>query len=289
MKKPRLIAGYVTKRTLFLASGLFLGLGLYALPSCTPEASSRSTQTFAEAVHEDANTPELRKTEALAKDGHIQLLEMCLAHYRAVGYRDFTAKFLKQERIAGKLGPEEDTDVKFMDKPFSVALHWTRNAPPADRVIYVEGKWGGQMAVHPSSVLLSWVGTVLRPPAGPEAMEHSLHPITDIGFQHSLESLLSVYRQAEKAGDLKQEFGGYAQVGGRKTIVLIRYLPQTDKYPSYKTTTCIDLEYLVPVMIEGLDRDGQLVYRYVCTDIHFNTGLSAADFLPKANGMEDPG
>ena len=282
------MAGTISRTSLLLISGLFLALVLYGLPRRTGGAPTRTSESFATAVPGGAGTPQIAKLEYLAKTNHVALLELCLANYRAGGHGDYTSKFMKQERIDGKLGDEQDMDVKFMRTPFSVSLHWTRNPPPGDRVLYVDGKWNNQMLVRPAGIL-SWVGTVIRPPAGAEAMRTTLHPVTDFGFERSLENLLAVYRQADKAGELRQEFGGYADVGGRKTIVLVRYLPQSPKYPSYKTVTCIDVDTLVPMMIEGTDSEHRLLYRYVYTDTRFNAGLTDADFLPQANDMKDPG
>ena len=79
--------------------------------------------------------------------------------------RDFTATFIKQERIKGRLGKEQWIDVSFMDEPFSVAMNWTKNAPVGDRVLYVDGKYGGQMLVRPSNGFLRALApTVARRP-----------------------------------------------------------------------------------------------------------------------------
>jgi hypothetical protein len=192
--------------------------------------------------------------------------------------------------VAGQLNKEEVIEVKFMQTPFSVFMQWTQNPLHAERLLYVEGKWNNQMLVNPSG-LLSVAGTVKLPPDGLQAMKDSLHPVTEFGFEQSMKSLKTVFfnQQAIKVGDLRQESGGYADVGGRKTIVLIHYFPGETAYPAHKMITSIDLEYLVPIKIEGFDSNDQLAFRYVFSDIHFNTGLSSNDFLPKANHVNDPG
>jgi outer membrane lipoprotein-sorting protein len=104
------------------------------------------------------------------------------------------------------------------------------------------------------------------------------------GFGRALESLISVYRKAQTQGDLKTAHT-YAKVGGRKCIVLMRYLPAKDDYPACKTFIYIDVEYLAPIRIEAYDWDGRLQSLYDYRNIKFNVGLSEDDFTPQANGI----
>jgi len=101
-----------------------------------------------------------------------------------------------------------------------------------------------------------------------------------------MEELIKVYCEARDAGHLKEAFGGFADVAGRKTVVIERYLPAAGNYPAWKTLLYIDLEFLVPVCIEGYDWDKQLSSRYVFENVRFNTGLTDDDFLPEANDMK---
>jgi hypothetical protein len=229
------------------------------------------------------------KLEATAKSDHAALLELCLKHYRE-NYRDYTCLFKKQERMRGTLGRVQEIDVKFMDHPFSVSMHWIKNPPSqADWVLYVDGKWKDQMMVRPTGLGLL-AGPQLRAPDGPEAMRETLKPVTAFGFERTLRALIDVYALSKKNGELRQEFGGYATVDGRDTLILVRYLPNKPEYPAWKTVTYIDTECLLPVMIEGYGWDDQhlLLCRYAYRNVKFNVGLTAEDFLPKANGMIVP-
>ena len=236
-----------------------------------------------------ANAPEVSTEVArLAKTDHIALLEYCLAACQG-RYQDYTCTLIKQERIGGRVSNEQEIAVKFVSDPFSVAMRWTpETAGLGDRVLYVEGKYNNMMLVRPTGVLGKLVGTAMRRPDGPQAMQSTLRPVNQFGFIRSLESLLKVYRQARTAGDLTERFGGYAEVAGRKAIVLIRQLPPKDNYPAAKTVIFIDLEYLVPIAVEGYDWDQQLSSRYVFKDIRFNVGLKGEDFTPAANDMKAP-
>ena len=231
---------------------------------------------------------EIEALVELARTDHIALLERCLENYEA-SYRDYACTLVKQERINRRVCPEQVIDVKFREAPYSVAMAWTpQTARRGDRVLFVEGKYDGQMLVRPTGLLGALVGTVKRAPDGAEAMASTLRPVNRFGFGRSLESLLKVYRKAREMGDLKEEFGGIADVDGRKTLVLIRYLPPKEDYPAHKTLTYIDLEYLVPVLIEAYDWDQQPNSNYAFKNLRFNIGLTEQDFLPQANQMKPP-
>lgn len=272
-----------------IAVGIFLAL-LFCI-QCTRTQADKAPSKFVTAISGQAcgqtSAEALSEIEQLARTDHTALLRYCLDHYSR-NYRDYTCTFIKQERLGGTLGEEQWINVKFRDCPFSVAMQWTRNAPIGDRVLFVEGKYGGRMLVQPKGLLANLVGTVARDPDGPDAMRNTLRPVNLFGFRRGLQSLIDVYEQARRCGDLREEFGGYAELFGRRTLVLVRYLPAKEGYPAYKTTTYIDTDYLVPVAIEGLDWQEQLSSRYYYKDICFNTALDDEDFLPASNGMTEP-
>jgi len=243
------------------------------------------------------------KLEKLAKEDHIAFLEMCLKNYEK-NYRDYTCTLIKQEIIRGTQKPEQWMQVKFTEKPFSVAMRWLDKTPAGalddgkvkklyvpmgDRILYIEGKYDNKMVIRISNPLLrGLLGTQKRPPDGTDAMKNTLRPVSLFGFKRGLTNLLDVYKAAKKKGHLKEEFGGYVNVAGRDAIVLVRYLPAKENYPAKRTEICIDLETLVPIRIRGFDWDGQCTSRYIYKDVEFNVGLDETAFTPKANDIADP-
>ena len=277
-----------TNRKIRLLVGLMVA-GLFCI-QCTKTDAFRESQ-FVQQISgvSVGNTPSSTQAsiEQLAKTDQIGFLEHCLEHYQG-RYRDYTCTFIKEEVINGSKKPEQWIDVKFMDEPFSVAMQWTKNAPLGEAVLFVEGSYGNQMLVKPKGILYALVGTVRREPDGREAMQNTLRPVNMFGFERALENLLGVYRKAQANGHLKESFGGYANVAGRKTVVLVRHLPAEEDYPAYKTLIYVDTDNLIPVCIEGYDWDEQLASRYIYKDIKFNVGLTEDEFLPEANGMKTP-
>jgi hypothetical protein len=276
-----------TNRRIRLVVGLFLA-GLFCIQCTRTEAFRESKDIVAiDGTDFGRNAPEIvSKVEELAKTDHIALLQYSLDHYNR-NYSDFTCTLAKEEKVHGSVKPEQEIKVKHMVSPFSVAMEWVKNAPLGDRVIYVEGKYDDMMMVRPKGSLLQLLAPyVLRKPDGPEAMRNTLRPVNMFGFGRGLQSLIDVYSQAKREGDLKTAFGGYAEVAGRKCVVLIRYLPAKNDYPAYKTVVYIDVDHLVPMCIEGYDWDEKLQCRYLYKDVEFNVELTSDDFAPEANGIQ---
>lgn len=280
-----------TNRHVRILVGLLLA-GLFAIQCTRTEAFKESAGVVAVDGKAVGKTPtdSLSTIDRLAKSDHIALLEMCLKNYQA-NYYDYTCTFTKQEVIQGAARAQQEMAVKFMGKPFSVAMAWQKNPPAGDRMVYVEGRYNNQMLVRPTSALARMVvPSALRAPDDSEAMKVTLRPVNMFGFERSLGSLLDIYRIAKKSGELREEFGDYAQVNGRKTVVLVRYLP--DK-PCYVTAACktvifIDTDYLVPLRIEGYDAAGKPTSVYNFSAVKFNVGLTKADFTPEANEIKPP-
>ena len=271
-----------SNRKVRLLVGIFLA-GLFCVLCTTQTEGEDASEVKAELLAgQDGG-----RIEHLAKTDHIALLQRCLKNCRE-RYRDYTCTLIKKERIGGSWKPQQTMRVKFLAKPFSVAMKWTKNAPIAEKVLYVEGKYNNKMLVEPKGWLKRLCPVALRRPDGPDAMKNTLRPVNLFGFERSLISLLEVYRRAKRAGDLRTEFGGHYQIDGRKAILLRRCLPPKKSYPAYVTKSYIDLEHLVPIRVEGYDWEGQIFCQYDYKDVKFNIGLTPDDFLPESCGMARP-
>ena len=244
----------------------------------------------ASATLQPGKNAEVERLRSLAKSGHAEFLEMCLKRCHE-SYKDYRCTFTKQERIGGIVGTEQQAEVKFRASPFSVAMAWTRNPDLGDRVLYVEGRYGGQMLVRPTGAVAQVLAgkTVLRRPDAPDVMKRTLHPVTEFGFEKSIEGLLAVYRLAKQRGDLTEELEADADVLGRRCFVLVRTLAEKPDYPAARTLTYIDQEYLVPIMVDGYGwKEGEFLCRYLYQCVQFNVGLTDEDFRPENNDLQTP-
>lgn len=226
-----------------------------------------------------------KELEHLARTDHIALLRKSIARYDA-SVQDYTCLFIKQEQIGGRMRPGQHIRVKFMEKPFSVAMKWVKNTPLGDRVIYIKGENNGMMLIRPKGIWKTLLGTVVRDPESKQVMANTLRPVTQFGFRRSLESLVEVYELAEKRGEAVNTFQGYGEIDGQKVFVLQRMLPARDDYPAKKTLVYLSVDHLSPLGVDGWDWDDQLFCSYRFQDVKYNVGLTAKDFAPEANGMQ---
>lgn len=268
--------------------GLML-LGLFCIQCASPEGQQAMvTEKVAVALSTNMQSASADKFRQLAQRGHVYALQYCMENLQQK-YRDYTCTFVKQERIGGTLTKEQEIAVKFRSCPFSVMMAWKTNAPQGDRVLYVEGLYGGNMLVRPANALARALApTVQRKPDGPDAKRSALRTVDQFGFEKSLQNLIDVYVLAKERGHLQEQMGQDAQLDGRAVFTLIRHLPQNADYPAAKTISYIDQEYLLPVMIEAYGwKDEEFLCRYVFKNIQF-TSLGDDDFLPESNDLVNP-
>ncbi len=285
------------RRVRILVGAVLVGLGFVQITQslATREQGVKKLITLDETVLLTGDAARLEKIRNLAETDHLALLKMGLAQFQQRGIPSYTCTFVKRERIRGKLGKEQHINVKFREKPFSIAMKWTKNPPLGDALVFVDGKFKNskgrsQMVVRPASKLLQKLtgGSVLRLPDGRDALKNTLRPCTYFGFQNGLKSLIQVYEQAREHGDSTEKFGGFTEVAGRKCIMLIRFLPNRPgaKYPARKTIVCLDIKTLVPMRVVGYDWDDKLSCNYEYRDLNFDVALQGADFTPQANGIK---
>jgi hypothetical protein len=275
---------------------VLVGLVLLALIGIqcvsTGDSSVRIIATKAKADDpQQSHEQIIEKLRQLAKTDHVAVLQYCLKNCKEK-YGDFTCTFIKQERIGGKVGPEQEMRVKHRVEPFSVSMAWTKNSPQGDRVLYVEGMYDNKMLVRPTNPIARALvgGMVQRQPDGEEAMANTLRPVNMFGFRRGIQSLIDVYLQAKKAGDLVEAVDQDYDVNGHKTLVLVRHLPEGKDYPAHETRIYIDQETLLPIMVEGCGPRGMetdFVCRYLYKDLEFKK-LADQDFLPEKNDLVAP-
>lgn len=230
----------------------------------------------------------------LAKTDHIRLLKLCEEHCIA-NFKDYTGVLVSQERIGDELKPARTAQFKFSRDLDSVFLHYIENAPSPQKFIYTEkilysaAQNGGNMLVLPRVEMggkSRLTPVVSRDPRDPEVSKSSLRRIDEFGFHNTLRNVGKVYEDAKSRGELLKQ--GLVEHGQRKdpegetarsVITIGRLLPERDYYPAALTIIDIDLELLVPIRTVGYNEQRQLIFSYAFSDLKFNQGLTAADFV----------
>ena len=103
--------------------------------------------------------------------------------------------FRKQERINGKLLPEQTYFLKVRQEPFAVYMKGIH--PVAGReLIYAEGYHDNQVIGHPGGALRLLVPRLKVPPDHPMILAESRHPMDQAGLGNLIRKLLG-FRQKD--------------------------------------------------------------------------------------------
>jgi len=233
--------------------------------------------------------------DELAATDPLAFLRSALQRYQK-SVSDYTCTFTKQERIGGKLGPEQQIQVRFREMPFSVLMEWTRNPEQARRVLYVQGQWqndeGEDLAkVEPQGAIARLlVKSVALPISGSAAKAQSRRTIDQFGFGNALKLIIDYASRAIASGKGSLVYEGPGEIDGRKTWIFKRTLPYTadgGEWPDRILIVHIDREWLLPLACYTYADDARrtVLARYEFSEVRLNTGLTPRDFDPQANGF----
>jgi len=216
---------------------------------------------------------------------------------------DYECTLVKQERLPSGMSPEQEVNVLFRQEPYSVMMHWVRNAGLAGRVIYVKDRWIDEDAKHPeerqlavcqpsAAVAKLLVNSIKQPIRGYMAERSGRRSIDEFGFKRTLDLLIKYCDIARENGELVLEFKGETRFNGRPVWVVRRHLPFPEKqniYPDCIAQIFIDQEYQVPVAVycyaDEACRPDDLLGKYEYRNIRFGLGLSETHFDPVTYGM----
>lgn len=193
----------------------------------------------------------------------------------------YSAVFHKQQRIAGKLLPQETIFLKCRKKPFSLYMKWIKAPYEGSELLYVAGWNEDRIRAHRGGIL-RFVTRDLDP-RDPGLMANELRPVTSTGIGYLLETVATNIRKAIKAGELKFSQRGEETLFGRKTQVLEVVFPKerARDYDGYRYVINQDVDSKILVRIRVYDRDEQLVESYGYENLNLNAPLGDADFDPK--------
>lgn len=196
--------------------------------------------------------------------------------------KDYSAVLSKKELIQSKV-VSQTLNIKVRHEPFSVYLKFV--APYAGReVIYVDGQNKGRFMVHETG-FKSLAGTLSFTPTSKEAMAENRHPITEIGMQNMLETLVEQWKAEGQYQEVtvKQETG--VKLGEAKADLLEVTHPRTREYFKYhKTRLYLDSKTKLPIRLEQYtwpEKEGGeavLVEEYNYTQVATDIGLTNVDF-----------
>lgn len=227
----------------------------------------------------EAVSPETLSLMNLAADDPLGFLRYCRESC-AKNIRAYRCIFLKQERIRGVLGAEQEIEVVFREEPFSVHMKWLRNPGGAEEAVYVAGELrdeeGRELGrFKPAGVIGLLVDEVTLPIDGKEARKDSRRTLNQFGFRNTLDLIVKYCDAALTSPEYSLKFTGVGKIGGRSTLTFERMLPYSGEdgaYPDRLLEVHIDQAWLVPLgcFAYADDRKERLLGSYVFTDVELN-------------------
>jgi outer membrane lipoprotein-sorting protein len=203
------------------------------------------------------------------------------------GIRDYTALFLKRERIDGKLQDLEMIELRFQE-PFKLYMAW--QTPYQGRALtYIEGENDNKMLVNPGG-LLQFVRFSLDP-NGALATRNAHHTVRQAGLRYTISLLMREYYRGMQHRQMHLHWRGVAEVDERPAYH-IEFVGPPDKgagYYAYRSEIWVDQEYFLPTKLRIYDWDDQLYEDYEYRRLQINPGLGPAAFvLPPPKPVDFP-
>jgi hypothetical protein len=268
--------------------------GEEALPTAVPTPVAETSSETASATNRPRS---LQDVLTEARDG--------LTHLRE-NVEDYTARLMKQERVNGKLQPEQEMRVKIQTRqregeelirPMRVYLRFTAPENVAGReVIWAEDRFDGKLVAHEAG----FKGLIPVPPLDPHGMLAMLgnrYPITQIGLTNLVRKLIE--RGEEDLEDPNTSVvTSTDHLVGDRPCLLIRVIhaePDGSEDDFSVAEIAIDQERNIPLRYtafgwpDGDDAsEAPLLESYTYFDVELNVGLSESDFDPQNPAYQFP-
>ncbi len=129
----------------------------------------------------------------------------------------YTAVLHTQQRVSGKLLPEETILLKYK-KPFSLYMKWIKAPYKGSELLYVAGWNENRIRAHRGGILRFITRNL--DPRDPGLMAGNLRPVTSTEIGYLLETVAINIRKAIKIGELTFSERGEETVYGGNTQVL---------------------------------------------------------------------
>lgn len=225
-------------------------------PTPAPEAQARS-ESPAPPVEPAAAEPasDLDRIAGLLDQSRDRLAEI----------QTYSVRMTRQERVQGRLLPQETVVVNVRRQPLGVRLEWPAGGPsPGREVLFSEAECGGLMHVKMGA------NSILPPmklaPDSPLAMKNSRHPISEAGFDPILSEtsgMLAAVRSGDDRPGVFTYQGETTPEGSSQPChSIVRTSPEGEKW-----TLLLDSSTMLPVAVDGRDRSGEILEFYRFDDL----------------------
>jgi hypothetical protein len=199
----------------------------------------------------------------------------------------YTATFHKQERIKGKLGPEQTLAMKVRQRPFAVYLKFL--APTHGKeVVYAEGHHDNKVIAHGGGVARFLVPRLAVPPEHPLALADSRHAVTEVGLANLTSRLIHFREKDLEDDEAITLLDRVTDCKGRSRLRSVHFHPTFHEgRPFAKVEVLYEPGTFLPLEIHNYDwprpgHEGDLLLaeHYAYEDLRLDATLTAMDFDP---------
>jgi hypothetical protein len=198
----------------------------------------------------------------------------------------YTLTFRKQERIKGKLLPEQTYFIKVRQAPF--AIYMKSLEPVKGReLIYAEGQFDNHVIGHPVGVSRWLVPRIKLPPDHPLILAESRHPLNRAGLANLVRKMIGVRKldlaEPETVTILDRTTGDDGRTWLRSRHFHHVFHPER---PFAETAILYDPETRLPLRFTGYDfpekdqAEKPLGERYTYDDLKLDVSVTSRDFDP---------
>lgn len=269
--------------------GVLAVLTLLLVPAARSDDAAPSLAPAAEAAEEAAAGHPLAWTYRYAS---------ARREYIRQHVRDYSCRLIKRERIDGDLQDYQFMDVQMRceqagevdrEQPMSVFLRYLAPKLYEDRrVLYVAGKHDGRVLVRKGGRSMKYLKLELDP-HGRAAQRESNYPITELGFDKTIDRLVDRVRDDIEADPMavntQVSHFRNARVGQRAcTHIQVVHPDRQESMQYHQASLYIDDELQLPIRLVVHDWPDQagaeppLLEEFIYTRLKLNVGLTDAAF-----------
>jgi hypothetical protein len=240
-----------------------------AAPATPPAAAKPSSGTLTPSPASRSSADALPKMMADARAAYARL-------------RDYACHYVRQERVQGRLVPEEMCELRVRTSPFSVSVRVMGPKEYANReTAYVSTRFNGTRVRFKETNKLAYNTLSLD---DPRVLADTRHVATDTGLLAVLDRVDAAVRTEKQAGNPVQVLVSDYTFAGRACT---RYevfadRPHARRYAA-KHVIYVDAETKLPVRYEAYDQPtaggtGELIEAQSFVGMRVNTGLGEQTF-----------
>ena len=192
----------------------------------------------------------------------------------------YTATFIKQERIKGKLQKPETIQLKYREHPRAFYMKWVAGPFKGREVLYNEALLG-QDRIRVREAGLLGIKAVTLGVDSVVAKRGSKHVATELGLKHLVFLMERDYHKGIESGQLVRINHGIEDLDGSPVFKLESQMPDGQGFYCMRMVHYSDFKRGFEVKCEMFDFHDRLFESFYYKDLDMNPGLGDESFDPK--------